>query len=79
LGEFTVTIFDALVWAGTAITLFGLGLLIFCIVKVMRLRKVAGSDEEIRAAMQKVIPMNLGALALSALGLMCVTMGIFLS
>ncbi len=74
-----MTIFDALVWAGTAMTLSGLGLLVFCIVKVMRARKTASSDDAMRAAMQKVIPLNLGALAISAIGLMLVIVGIFLS
>ena len=36
------------------------------------------SDEELRLAVQKVLPLNLGSLFLSVIGLMMVIVGIFL-
>jgi hypothetical protein len=35
-------------------------------------------DEELRAAVQKALPLNMGALFLSVIGLMMVIIGIFL-
>lgn len=68
-----------LVPVGTVITLLGLGLLGYCIVAVMRARKADLSDDEMKARLQKLVAVNLGALALAGIGLMCVVAGIFLS
>ena len=73
-----MTIFDYLVWTGAAVTLIGLGLLIWCILRVMRARRSVENDEQMREVLQKIVPVNLGALLLSALGLMCVVIGLFL-
>jgi hypothetical protein len=45
---------------------------------VQRARAADLSDEDLRAAVQKVLPLNLGALFLSVIGLMMVVLGIFL-
>ena len=68
-----------LVPIGTVITVAGLGLLGYCIFAVMRARKVNLSDEEMKARLQKLVAINLGALALTGIGLMCVVVGIFLA
>jgi hypothetical protein len=68
-----------LIWGGTAVTVCGLLGLIFSIVLVMRARKTSVDDAALRAAMQRALVWNLGALALSALGLMAVVMGVFLA
>lgn len=70
---------EMLVWIGTAVSLAGLIGLMACIFKVMRARMKQLPEEELRAVVQKVLPYNLGALALSVLGLMMVITGIFLS
>lgn len=70
--------FDMMVWAGTALSVIGLFGLIWCIIKVVSARKANLPDEELRAALQKVLPLNIGALLLSILGLMFVVLGIFL-
>lgn len=71
-----------LVWLGAAVTLCGLALLIWCILKLFALRRTAQytteDDEKLRAAMQRLVPLNTGALLLSVLGLMLVMAGIFL-
>jgi hypothetical protein len=70
---------DFLIWSGAAITLLGLVGLIWCIVKVSRARKRGLDDAALKAELQKVVALNLGALLLSAFGLMMVVVGIFLS
>jgi len=74
-----ITAFDILVWGGTLLTLIGLGLLILCIVKIFAARKSAASDEALQSALKRLVPLNLGAVALSAIGLMCVILGIVLT
>jgi hypothetical protein len=70
---------EILIWSGAAITLLGLIGLIWCIVKVSRARKKGLDDDALKAELQKVVALNLGALLLSAFGLMMVVVGIFLS
>lgn len=70
---------DFLIWIGALVTLLGLVGLIWCIVKVQRARRKGLDDEALKAELQKVVALNLGALLLSAFGLMMVVVGIFLS
>ena len=69
----------ALVPIGTAITLLGLAGLMLCIFTVFRARRAGLEDAEMKARLQKVVAWNLGALAVSAIGLMCVIVGLFLA
>ncbi len=68
-----------LVPIGTALTITGLIGLIACIVMVMRARKQEADEDALKARLQKIVAFNLGALALSGLGLMLVITGIFLA
>lgn len=68
-----------MIWVGTAISLVGLAGLILSIIRVARLKKQELPDEELRAAVQKVMPLNLGSLFLSVIGLMVVMVGISFS
>lgn len=70
---------ENLVWIGTAITLLGFLGLMFCVVKVALAKRKNLSDDELRAEIQKLIPINLGTLLLSALGLGLVVVGLFLA
>lgn len=72
----TTSIFDVVIWSGASLTLVGLLLLVYCIVRVAKARRANLPDAELRAAVQKVVPLNLGALCLSVLGLMMVIVGI---
>ena len=63
---------------GAVITLMGLVGLIWCILKVARARKQGLNDEKLRVVMQTTVGLNLGALFLSAIGLMMVVLGIIL-
>ncbi len=68
-----------LIWIGARVTLLGLAGLIWCILKVQRARKKGLDDAALKAELQKVVALNLGALLLSAIGLMMVVVGILLS
>ena len=71
-------VFDVIIWSGAAVSVIGLAGLIWSIVRVMRARKTASDDAALRAEIQKALPINLGALFLSVIGLMMVIVGIFL-
>ncbi|MBS0565708.1 MAG: hypothetical protein JSR87_14930 [Proteobacteria bacterium] len=67
-----------LIWAGTAVTLAGLGGLVWCIVTIARARRAGLDDAALKARLQRVIAYNMAALFLSAIGLMMVVAGIIL-
>ncbi|WP_417211320.1 hypothetical protein [Antarctobacter sp.] len=67
-----------LIWGGAALSAAGLGGLIWCIVRVWGARRAGLSDEDLREVVRRVVPLNMGALMLSVLGLMMVILGIFL-
>ena len=69
---------DLLVWIGSILSLLGLIGLFWCIKTVLKAKKLATSDEELRISLQKVVPLNMAALFLSAIGLMLVILGIML-
>ena len=69
---------EILIWIGSILSLLGLLGLLWCIRIVLRAKKAAGSDEELRVSLQKVVPLNMAALFLSAIGLMLVILGIML-
>ncbi|MEL7097480.1 MAG: hypothetical protein AAGM84_01500 [Pseudomonadota bacterium] len=75
--ESDFTLFDVIIWSGAALSLVGLLGLIWCIIRVARARRAGLSDDDMRAVLQKVVPLNLGALCVSMLGLMMVIVGIF--
>jgi len=64
------------IWGGTVLTVLGLAGLVWCIVLALRARKAGLSDDHMRARMQTVVALNVGALAVSALGLMLVVFGV---
>jgi len=68
----------ALIWGGSALTLLGLGGILWCIRLVIRARREGLDDGALRARLQRIVAMNLGALGLSVLGLMAVIAGISL-
>ncbi len=70
---------ESLIWIGTAMSIAGLLGLLFCIFRVWRARRSNLSDEALRDAVRRVVPFNMGALFLSAIGLMLVIVGITLN
>ncbi len=69
---------ENLIWIGALVTLVGLAGLIWCIVKVQRARSKGLDEEALKAELQKVVALNMGALFLSVIGLMMVVLGILL-
>jgi len=69
---------QALIWAGAALTLIGVGGLGYCVLLAMRARRSGQEDAAMRATLQRVVVLNMAALGVSALGLMLVVLGIFL-
>ena len=68
-----------MIWGGALLSLIGLLGLLLSIVKVAQAKHAGLSDEALRAAVQKVVPLNMGALFLSVIGLMVVMVGISFS
>lgn len=69
---------EILIWIGAAVSLLGLGGLIWCVLRVWRARRAGLEEAAMRAVLQRVLPVNTGALFLSVLGLMMVILGIML-
>lgn len=74
-----ITIFDILIWGGAFLSLAGLIGLIWCIVFVARARRENLSEDKLRGRLRKALPLNLGSLFTSVLGLMLIILGIFLA
>ncbi len=70
---------EIVVWIGATVTLAGLAMLAWCIVAVVRARRAKLDDAALKARLQKVVALNLAALAVSGLGLMMVIVGVFLA
>ena len=69
---------EILIWIGSILSILGLIGLLWCIKTVIKAKRLADSDEELRTSLQKVVPLNMAALFLSAVGLMLVILGIML-
>ena len=67
------------IWGGAILTLIGVAGLIFCVLQAMRARREGLTGPAMQARLQRIVTWNLGALAVSALGLMMVIVGIILS
>lgn len=70
---------EIIVWIGAALTLVGLGMLVWCIVSVARAKRAGLPEDALRARLQKVVALNLAALGVSGLGLAVVIVGIVLA
>lgn len=69
---------DILIGVGAVISLVGLGGIVASIFQVRRAKREAADDAELKALIQKALPMNLGGFFLSVIGLMCVVVGVLL-
>ncbi len=69
---------EIVVWIGAGLSVLGLGGIIYSIVAVIRAKRAQRSDEELRACISKVLPINLVALLVSMIGLMAVIIGVLL-
>ena len=73
-----MTVFDGLIWGGAVLTMAGVAALIWCILAVARARRAGLDDAALRDRMRPVLAVNMGALALSMIGLLLVITGIVL-
>ena len=69
---------EIIVWIGAALSVFGLCGIIYSIVAVARAKRAKLPDEELRARVAKILPINLIALFISMIGLMAVIVGVLL-
>lgn len=70
---------EMVIWGGAVLTLLGVAGLIWCIVLAVRAKRSGLPDDQVKLALQRVVVWNLGALALSGLGLMAVVFGVILA
>lgn len=68
-----------LVGLGVFLTLLGVAGLIWCVLIAVRAKREGLSDADMKTRLQKVVALNMGAMALSAIGLMCVVLGLILT
>ena len=67
-----------LIWIGAIVSLVGIAGLIWCVMIALRARREGLDDAAMKERLQRVVAINMGALFLSAIGLMMVVIGILL-
>jgi heme exporter protein D len=70
---------DTLIWIGAALSLAGVAGLLYCVVVAVKAKRAGLQGEALQARLKHVVALNLGAVAVSAIGLMLVVLGIFLA
>jgi len=68
-----------LVYVGTALALAGILALGYCIWAAVAAKRAGLPDPELRARLQRIVTINMGALLVSVIGLMCVVLGVFMA
>jgi len=69
---------ELLVIIGAIISIIGLIGILVCILKASKAKREGGTQEEMQAKLEPLIPLNLGSLFLSIIGLICVVLGVIL-
>jgi hypothetical protein len=69
---------EVIVWIGAALSLLGLCGIVYSMVAVAKAKRANLPDEELRARISKILPVNLVALFVSMIGLMAVIIGVML-
>ncbi len=69
---------DWVIWIGAALSLTGVGLLIWCVVQAVTARRAGLEQAAMRARLQRLVAINLAAIGISTIGLMAVILGIAL-
>lgn len=69
---------EIIVWIGAALSAIGLCGIVYSIVAVARAKRAKLTDEELRARISGILPINLIALFISMIGLMAVVIGVLL-
>lgn len=69
---------EVIVWIGAGLSVLGLCGIVYSIVAVTRAKRAGLPDEELRARISRILPINLIALFVSMIGLMAVIVGVML-
>lgn len=69
---------ESLVWIGAAITFAGFAGILYTLFSLIGLKRAGLDDAALRDRMRRLLPVNLGALFASVLGLMLVVAGLLL-
>jgi len=69
---------EMLIWIGAAISLVGVAGLIWCVMAAARARRENLDETAMQKRLQILVAWNMAALAVSAIGLMMVVIGILL-
>lgn len=69
---------EIVIWIGAALSVIGLFGIGYSIIAVARAKRAGLDDEELRARIAKILPVNLIALFVSMIGLMAVIVGVIL-
>ena len=67
------------IWAGAALAMIGIAGLAYCVLLALRAKRAGLTGAAMQARLQRVVAWNMGALAVSGLGLMLVVVGVILS
>jgi hypothetical protein len=67
---------EIIVWIGAALSVLGLCGIVYSMVAVAKAKRANLPDEELRARISKILPVNLAALFVSMIGLMAVIIGV---
>ena len=70
---------DVLIWIGAALALLGVAGLVWSALLVVGARRARLDEQAFKARMAWALPLNVGALFLSLLGLTCVVVGAVLA
>lgn len=70
---------EFLIWIGAGLSVLGITGLIICIGIAAKAKRAGLQGAEMQARLQRVVALNMGALFVSAIGLMLVVVGILLS
>lgn len=68
-----------LIWIGAGLTVVGLLGIVYSMIIVAQAKRANLPDEEMRAKLAKILPINLGTLFVAMIGLMMVIVGLMLS
>lgn len=70
---------SVLIWIGAGLALLGVLGLLWSAAIVVRARRAGLDEAALRARMGRALPLNVGALLVSLLGLTCVVVGVILA
>lgn len=70
---------DWLIWPGAIVAVVGVFGLAYCIRAAFKIRAENLDETQMKARLQGLVALNMGALAISSIGLMMVVIGILLA